>query len=136
MKFWGSALRPVLVLLAGLLLAARPAAAETLVKIGWINSFTGFVAQAADEGQKAADLYLKLHVGRDSAPLTLNIPAGTEHSPYWVHQRNWKAKTVSAMNSSTDRAEAREISCSDERPPARTATRSRSPIRAGPSSSR
>ena len=37
------------------------AAAQTVVKIGWINSFTGFVAQAADEAQKAADLYLKLH---------------------------------------------------------------------------
>src|SRR5215472_7532361 len=37
-----------------------PLAAQT-VKIGLINSYTGFVAQAADQGQKAIDLYLKLH---------------------------------------------------------------------------
>ena len=37
-----------------------PLAAQT-VKIGLINSYTGFVAQAADEGGKAFDLYLKLH---------------------------------------------------------------------------
>src|SRR5260370_39524127 len=37
------------------------AAAQTVVKFGWINSFTGLGAQAADEAQKAADLYLKLH---------------------------------------------------------------------------
>src|SRR6266851_443724 len=44
---------------AGLLPGA--AAAQTVVKVGLINSYTGFVAQAADEGQKAMDLYLKLH---------------------------------------------------------------------------
>src|SRR5499425_288810 len=37
-----------------------PLAAQT-VKVGLINSYTGFVAQAADEGGKAFDLYLKLH---------------------------------------------------------------------------
>jgi len=37
------------------------ASAQTVVKIGLINSYTGFVAQAADEGQKAFDLYTKLH---------------------------------------------------------------------------
>src|SRR5205823_2543951 len=31
------------------------------VKIGLINSYTGFVAQAADEAQKGFDLYLKEH---------------------------------------------------------------------------
>jgi len=31
------------------------------VKVGLINSYTGFVAQAGDEGGKAFDLYLKLH---------------------------------------------------------------------------
>jgi branched-chain amino acid transport system substrate-binding protein len=41
---------------------AMPAAAQTVVKIGLINSFTGFVAQAADEGQKGADLYVKDHL--------------------------------------------------------------------------
>src|ERR1051325_242782 len=37
------------------------AAAQTVVRVGLINSYTGFVAQAGDEGQKAIDLYLKLH---------------------------------------------------------------------------
>jgi len=39
---------------------SMPLAAQT-VKVGLINSYTGFVAQAADEGGKAFDLYLKLH---------------------------------------------------------------------------
>jgi len=46
---------------AGLVLLSLPVAAETTVKIGLINSYTGFVAQAADEGQKGFDLYLKEH---------------------------------------------------------------------------
>jgi branched-chain amino acid transport system substrate-binding protein len=42
--------------------ASLPAslAAQT-VKVGLINSFTGFVAQAADQGQKGTDLYFKEH---------------------------------------------------------------------------
>ena len=44
-----------------LAMASAAVSAQTVVKIGLINSFTGFVAQAADEGQKAIDLYLKLH---------------------------------------------------------------------------
>src|SRR5438067_2292158 len=47
--------------LALLALLPGPAAAQTVVKVGLINSYTGFVAQAADEAQKAIDLYLKLH---------------------------------------------------------------------------
>jgi branched-chain amino acid transport system substrate-binding protein len=39
------------------------AAAQTLVKMGLINSYSGFVAQAADQAQKAIDLYLKEHEG-------------------------------------------------------------------------
>jgi len=31
------------------------------VKVGIINSYSGFLAQAADQGQKAIDLYVKLH---------------------------------------------------------------------------
>src|ERR1700746_3308900 len=31
------------------------------VKVGLINSFTGFVAQPADQGQKGTDLYVKEH---------------------------------------------------------------------------
>ena len=37
-----------------------PAAAQT-VSVGLINSFTGFVAEPADQGQKGADLYFKEH---------------------------------------------------------------------------
>src|SRR5216684_3775542 len=47
--------------LAGAALVPTPAAAETVVKIGLINSYTGFVAQAGDQGQKAIDLYFKEH---------------------------------------------------------------------------
>jgi branched-chain amino acid transport system substrate-binding protein len=37
-----------------------PLAAQT-IKVGLINSYTGFVAQAADQGQKGTDLYFKEH---------------------------------------------------------------------------
>ncbi|MBV8494379.1 MAG: ABC transporter substrate-binding protein [Alphaproteobacteria bacterium] len=35
--------------------------ADTVVKVGLINSYTGFVAQAGDLGQKGIDLYVKQH---------------------------------------------------------------------------
>ena len=56
-----SALTLALTALAALALPISQAAAQTVVKIGLINSYTGFVAQAADQGQKAIDLYLKVH---------------------------------------------------------------------------
>ena len=40
------------------LVLSPPAAAQTVVKIGNISSYSGFVAQAADQAQKAIDLYL------------------------------------------------------------------------------
>jgi len=43
------------------LLSPLPAVADTVVKIGMINSYTGFVAQAGDLGQKGMDLYIKEH---------------------------------------------------------------------------
>ena len=51
-----------LVLLAVAAGASLPAslAAQT-VKVGLINSYTGFVAQPADQGQKGFDLYIKEH---------------------------------------------------------------------------
>ena len=49
----------VLLAAAGASLPA-PLAAQT-VKVGLINSYTGFVAQPADQGQKGFDLYVKLH---------------------------------------------------------------------------
>jgi branched-chain amino acid transport system substrate-binding protein len=42
-------------------LAAGSAAAQTVVKVGLISSYSGFVAQAADQAQKGIDLYLKEH---------------------------------------------------------------------------
>jgi branched-chain amino acid transport system substrate-binding protein len=56
--------------LAGMALLPVAAAADTVVKIGLINSYTGFVAQAGDEGQKGIDLYLKEH--------TKDLPPGVK----------------------------------------------------------
>jgi branched-chain amino acid transport system substrate-binding protein len=46
--------------IAALLAAAMPAAAQT-VKIGLINSFSGFLAQPGDEMEKGIELYQKEH---------------------------------------------------------------------------
>src|SRR6266478_8310762 len=46
---------------AATVLALPAAAAQTVVKIGNISSYSGFVAQAADQAQKAVDLYVKEH---------------------------------------------------------------------------
>jgi hypothetical protein len=45
---------------------------------------------------QAGDVYLKLHNHKDGSAVTLTVPNGTEHSPYWVHLRNWKPQTVQA----------------------------------------
>jgi hypothetical protein len=50
---------------------------------------------------QAGDLFLKVHNLPDGAALTLTVPPGTEHSPYWVHQRDWKAKTIAAKPGET-----------------------------------
>jgi branched-chain amino acid transport system substrate-binding protein len=55
---------------AALMLVAFPALARTVVKIGLISSYSGFVAQAADQAQKAIDLYLKEH--------ELDLPPGVK----------------------------------------------------------
>jgi ABC-type branched-subunit amino acid transport system substrate-binding protein len=44
----------------GVAFATAPAPAQT-VKIGLINSYSGFVAQVSDQAQKGIDLYIKLH---------------------------------------------------------------------------
>jgi hypothetical protein len=49
-------------------LIVAPAAAQTVVKIGLISSYTGFVAQAGDQAQKAIDLYVKEH-DKDLPPM-------------------------------------------------------------------
>jgi len=58
-KAWGLLLAAA----AGSALVLSPIAAkaQTVVKIGLINSYTGFVAQAGDQAQKAIDLYIKEH---------------------------------------------------------------------------
>ena len=48
------------VLVAVVASSPAPLSAQT-VKVGLINSYTGFVAQAADQGQKGTDLYFKQH---------------------------------------------------------------------------
>ena len=45
---------------AGFAVAPAPLSAQT-VKVGLINSYTGLVAQPADQGQKGSDLYVKEH---------------------------------------------------------------------------
>lgn len=45
---------------AALALTPEPLSAQT-VRIGLINSYTGFVAEAADQAQKGIDLYVKEH---------------------------------------------------------------------------
>lgn len=42
---------------------------------------------------QSGDVYLKLH-NRGAQPITLKIPNGTEHSPYWIHQRTWQPQTL------------------------------------------
>jgi hypothetical protein len=44
---------------------------------------------------QAGDVHLRLH-NKGTQPLTLTVPPATEHSPYWVHQRTWKPKMVTA----------------------------------------
>jgi hypothetical protein len=39
------------------------------------------------------DVFLRVH-NRGSAALRLTVPNSTEHSPYWVHLRTWKPKTI------------------------------------------
>jgi branched-chain amino acid transport system substrate-binding protein len=56
---WWSTVAAAAALCVGL--AAAPGRADTTIKIGIINSYSGFVAQAADQMQKGIDLYVKLH---------------------------------------------------------------------------
>ena len=49
------------------------------------------------------DVYLRLHNAKEGADMALTIPNCTEHSPYWVHMRKWKPRTVNAKTGeSTD----------------------------------
>ena len=52
---------------------------------------------------QSGDLYLKLHNQPDASKMTLKVLEGVQHSPYWVHVRTWKPKTLpAAPGSSTD----------------------------------
>jgi hypothetical protein len=52
---------------------------------------------------QAGDLYVKLHNDKSGAAITVTLPPGVEHSPYWVHSRSWTAKQLTAaQGESTD----------------------------------
>jgi branched-chain amino acid transport system substrate-binding protein len=56
----------------GLIAAASPpACAQTAVKIGIVNSFSGFLAAPGDEMQKGMDLYAKVHMQDLPAGVTI-----------------------------------------------------------------
>ena len=42
------------------------------------------------------DVFLKVHIRPTGGDLTLTIGNGVEHSPYWIHLRTWKPKTIAA----------------------------------------
>ncbi len=45
---------------------------------------------------QAGDVWARLINQPDGSAMTLTFPNGTEHSPYWVHQRTWKPVVVKA----------------------------------------
>ena len=67
---------------AAVMLAAVSASAQTVVKVGLISSYSGFVAQAADEAQKGIDLYLKEHE-RDLSPGVKVELIRRDDTPIW-----------------------------------------------------
>src|SRR5262249_54540075 len=42
---------------------------------------------------QAGEVFVSIGNNGDK-PLSITFPNGTEHSPYWVHLRNWKPKTI------------------------------------------
>jgi branched-chain amino acid transport system substrate-binding protein len=52
---------------------ATPAAAQTAIKIGFINSYSGFLAQPGDEMDKGVALYVKEHEKELPAGVTIDI---------------------------------------------------------------
>jgi hypothetical protein len=44
---------------------------------------------------QAGDVFLKLH-NSCASRVELTVPPGVEHSPYWIHHRTWKPKTIDA----------------------------------------
>jgi ABC-type branched-subunit amino acid transport system substrate-binding protein len=62
---------PVLAALAACV--PPPVAAQTVVKIGVVNSFSGFLAGPGDEMQKGIDLYAKEHMKDLPAGVTIEV---------------------------------------------------------------
>src|SRR5579862_347567 len=64
-------------IMAGAALAAlalaMPASAQTAIKIGFINSYSGFLAQPGDEMDKGVALYLKEHEKELPAGVTIEV---------------------------------------------------------------
>lgn len=50
---------------------------------------------------QSGDVFARLVNYPDGSPMTLTIPPGTEHSPYWVHLRNWKPVALAAKPGQT-----------------------------------
>ena len=45
---------------------------------------------------QAGDVWARLLNQSDGSAMSLTLPPGTEHSPYWVHLRQWKPVVVKA----------------------------------------
>lgn len=45
---------------------------------------------------QAGDVYLRVRALPGGAPVSLTVPNGREHSPYWVHLRTWKPRTLTS----------------------------------------
>ena len=50
---------------------------------------------------QAEDVFVKVRNRLEKQELSLTIPNGTEHSPYWIHIRTWKPKTITAKPAQT-----------------------------------
>jgi hypothetical protein len=50
---------------------------------------------------QAGDVYLKVQNAAGSPALTLTVGPSTEHSPYWVHLRDWKPRTLAVKPGET-----------------------------------
>ena len=78
-------LRKLIVVLAAAGASLPASLAAQTIKVGLINSYTGFVAQPADQGQKGFDLYIKEHA-KDLPPVT-DADLGHYHAQgaeFWI----------------------------------------------------
>ncbi len=61
---------------------------ERLAKEGYLP-LDGMLTQAGN-------VWARLRNRPDGSTMSLTLPNGTEHSPYWVHQRKWKPVVLKA----------------------------------------